>query len=149
MKHELMNIYKKARKNAGLTQEDAAEKLYISKRSLADYESGVTVPPDDIVCSMIELYGNRWLGYQHLQAHSEIGRRYLPEIQETDLAVAVLKLQKEVRDIDHIQADMIEVACDGKVEQHEQSRWSFVEKEVREVAGAAMALVFAGRDSVK
>lgn len=145
MQRECENMYKKARKNAGLTQDEAAERLYISKRSLADYEAGVTVPPDDVVCAMIELYGNRWLGYQHLQAHSEIGRRYLPEIQETDLAVAVLKLQKEVKDIDHIQADMIEVACDGKVEQHERSKWGFVEKEVREVAGAAMALVFAGR----
>lgn len=145
MQHGCENMYKKARKNAGLTQDEAAERLYISKRSLADYEAGVTVPPDDVVCAMIELYENRWLGYQHLQAHSEIGRRYLPEIQETDLAVAVLKLQKEVKDIDHIQADMIEVACDGKVDNHERSKWGYIEKEVREVAGAAMALVFAGR----
>lgn len=146
MQNDCMNIYKKARLAANIkSQELAAEKLHISRRSLADYETGVTVPPEDVVCAMIELYGNRWLGYQHLQTHSLIGRRYLPEIQETDLAVAVLKLQKEVRDIDHIQATMIEVACDGKVDLHEQPKWGFVEKEVREVAGAAMALVFAGR----
>ena len=146
MQIECMNIYKKARMAANIkSQELASEHLHISKRSLADYETGVTVPPEDVVCAMIELYGNRWLGYQHLQAHSEIGRRYLPEIQETDLAIAVLKLQKEVRDIDGIQAAMVEVACDGKIEHHEQSKWGFVEKEVREVAGAAMAFVFAGR----
>ncbi len=146
MQSECMNIYKKARLAANIkSQELAAEKLHISKRSLADYETGETVPPDDVVCAMVELYSNRWLGYQHLQAHSKIGRRYLPEIHETDLAVAVLKLQKEVRDIDGIQSAMIEVACDGRVDHHERSQWGNVEKEVREVAGAAMALVFAGR----
>lgn len=141
-----VNIYKKARVAAGIkSQQIAAEHLHISVRSLADYETGVTVPPEDIVCGMIELYGNRWLGYQHLQAHSEIGRRYLPKIQETDLAVAVLRLQKEVRDIDSIQSTMIQVACDGIVEHHERSLWGNVEKEISEVAGAAMALVFAGK----
>lgn len=140
-----MNIYKKARLSAGITQQIAAEKLHISVRSLADYETGVTVPPDDVVCGMIELYKNRWLGYQHLQANSDIGRRYLPEIQETDLAVAVLRLQKEVRDIDNIHSAMVEVACDGVIEDHEKTTWKNIEKEVSEVAGAAMALVFAGR----
>lgn len=146
MQSDCINIYKKARVAAGIkSQQIAAEKLHISVRSLADYETGFTVPPEDIVCGMIELYKNRWLGYQHLQEHSEIGRRYLPKIQETDLAVAVLKLQKEVRDIDSIQSAMIEVACDGKVDHHERPLWGNVEKEVSEVAGAAMALVFAGR----
>lgn len=146
MQSNCMNIYKKARLAAGIkSQQVAAEHLHISVRSLADYETGVTVPPEDVVCGMIELYGNRWLGYQHLQEHSEIGRRYLPKIQETDLAVAVLKLQKEVRDIDNIHSAMVEVACDGKIELHEKSLWGSVEKEVSEVAGAAMALVFAGR----
>lgn len=146
MQSVCMNIYKKARLNANIkSQEIASEMLHISKRSLADYETGYTPPPDDIVCAMIEAYGNRWLGYQHLQLHSEIGRRYLPFVQETDLAVAVLRLQKEVRDIDDIQSTMVEVACDGKVDQHELHNWRSVEKEVSEVAGAAMALVFAGR----
>lgn len=68
MQNECMNIYKIARINAKdkLTQQTAAERLHISSRSIADYETSVTVPPDDIVCSMIELYQNKWLGYQHL-----------------------------------------------------------------------------------
>jgi hypothetical protein len=146
MQSNCMNIYKKARLAAGIkSQQIAAEHLHISVRSLADYETGVTVPPEDVVCGMIKLYGNRWLGYQHLQEHSEIGRRYLPKIQETDLAVAVLRLQKEVRDIDNIQSAIVEVVCDGRVDHHERELWGSVEKEVSEVAGAAMALVFAGR----
>ncbi|NSW92860.1 MAG: helix-turn-helix transcriptional regulator, partial [Firmicutes bacterium] len=60
------NIYQTARKVAGLTQEQAAERLNVSVRSLADYEIGKTVPKDDIVCAMMRSYGTRWLGYQHL-----------------------------------------------------------------------------------
>ena len=147
MQSECVNIYKKCRLSAydRPTQQEAAEKLHIGLRSLADYEAGTTIPPEDVVCAMVELYGNRWLGYQHLQQHSLIGRKYLPSVQETDLAVAVLRLQKEVRDIDRVESAMVEVACDGIVEQSEKIRWRHVEKEVEEVAGAALALVMAGR----
>ena len=42
------NIYAAARNAAGLTQERAAECLAISVRSLADYESGVRLPSEEM-----------------------------------------------------------------------------------------------------
>ncbi len=56
MQKQRKNIYRIARECTGYTREEAAELLYISTRSLADYESGKTVPPDDVVCRMIEVY---------------------------------------------------------------------------------------------
>ncbi|WP_434565139.1 helix-turn-helix transcriptional regulator [Thermoanaerobacterium thermosaccharolyticum] len=142
MRNECKNIYKIARKNAGFTQDEAAERLYISTRSIADYESGKTIPPDDVVCRMIELYDAPWLGYQHLRYSSEVGKRYLPDITLTDLARAVLRFQKEVRDIDSIDKDMIDIACDGEINDDELDRWQQVRKEIDEMAGAALAIMF-------
>ena len=137
-----MNIYQTARIFACFTQEEAAELLHISPRTLSAYETGEYIPPDDTVCSMVELYGVRHLAYMHLKNSTEVGRRYLPEINLTDLAKSVLKLQKEVGDLAYINSDMIEIACDGKVDEYESVRWSNITREVQEVAGAALAVTF-------
>ena len=140
MKKSCRNIYATARVSAGLSQEQAAALLNVSVRSLADYESGKTVPPDDVVCAMIEHYRSLMLAYHHLKCSTEVGRRYLPEIHESNLAQLVLRLHKEVDDLKLINADMFEIACDGQIEEKESSRWNSVKKEVREIAGAALAL---------
>lgn len=142
MKRRCRSIYQLARKNAGLTQEQAAELLNISVRSLIDYEAGVTVPNGDIVCSMVKVYKARWLGYEHLRQSSDLGKLILPPIKIEDLAKAVLVLQKESSDVEAIKNSMITIACDSKVENHEEQRWREVTKEVFEMAGAALSVVY-------
>lgn len=140
------NIYQIARKAAGMTQEQASELLHVSTRSLAEYEAGRTVPGCDTVCGMITVYDAQWLGYQHLKSSTEVGRRFLPDIEFADLAKSVLRLQKEVADVNKINNDMIQVACDGVVESHEEETWNQVTKEVKEMAGAALAVVFSKKE---
>ena len=136
------NIYSVARKTAELTQEQAAEMLNISVRSLADYESGKTVPHDDIVCSMISNYNSLTLAYLHLKNSTEVGRKYLPDINTTGLAQCVLRLHKEIDDLKSVNSDMFEIACDNKVDRHETKKWQYVKKEVNDIAGAALSLMF-------
>lgn len=143
MKRDCENIYKTARRNAGLTQEEAAERLYISTRSLLEYEAGRTIPPDDVVCRMVEVYGAKHLAYLHLKNATEVGRRYLPDLHIMDLPRSVLKLQKEVKDVTDIHHQMIDVACDGVVDDHEQEVWQEVERELLEMVGAGLSVVFA------
>lgn len=143
MKSICGNIYKIARTNAGLTQDKAAELLYTSSRSITDYETSRTIPPDDIVCRMVELYEAPWLAYEFLRGSTEVGKRYLPEVEHVDLAKSVLRLQKEVSDLKNINEDMIEIACDGFIEEHEKCKWQLISKEVRDIIGAAFSLVFA------
>jgi len=145
MQNECMNIYKSARQNAGLTQEKAAEQLYISVRSLAEYEAGRTTPPDDVVCRMVEVYRTKYLAYLHLKNSTEVGRRFLPDLLILDLPRSVLKLQKEVKDVTDINPCMVDVACDGTIEDHEQKIWQNIEKELMEMVGAGLSVVFAGR----
>lgn len=137
------NIYKAARKSAGLTQEQAAELLCVSQRSLADYENWKTTPPDDVVCRMIEIYNAPWLGYSHLKYSTDVGRKYLPDINFSDLARAVLRFQKEVRDLETVDRALVEIACDGEIDDTERPKWQTVTKEIKEVVSAAFAILFA------
>lgn len=136
------NIYKIARKSAGLTQIQAAEAINVSVRSLADYETGVTIPPDDVVCRMIEAYRAPWLGYEHLKYSTAVGQKYLPDIKFSDLARAVLRFQKEVKDLESVDRTLIEIACDGEVDETEKPKWREVTKEVEDVVSAALAILF-------
>lgn len=47
---------KAARVNVGLTQEDAAKKLKISRATLANYEAGRTAPDIELGKKMASLY---------------------------------------------------------------------------------------------
>lgn len=140
------NIYKAARKSAGLTQEQAAELLHVSVRSLAEYESGRTTPPDDVVCRMVEIYNTGYLAYLHLKNSTEVGRRFLPELHLVDLPMSVLKLQKEVDDVTSIRRDIVEVVCDGKIDKEELHKWQNIVKELQEMIGAGLSVIFSQKE---
>lgn len=139
---ECGSIYRLARVSADISQEVAAELLYTSTRSLSDYEAGRTIPPDEIVCSMIEVYEANWLAYEHLRSSSKVGQMFLPVIEFSDLPKAVLRFQKEISDIQLVSRDMIEIACDGTVDQGEEERWHQVGREVKEAIAAAFSIIF-------
>lgn len=142
MSERYRSIYQLARNIADLTQLEAAELLSVSVRSLIDYESGNTVPHGDIVEEMVKVYSTEWLGYEHLRKSTKLGKRILPKIDISDIAKSVLVLQKESSDVENVKNCMIKIACDGKIDKHEEDRWDQVTKEVREMAGAALSVVF-------
>lgn len=142
MNNNCKSIYQLARDIAGLTQKDAAEKIGVSVRSLAGYEALRPVPHSDIVKDMVKVYKANWLGYEHLRSTSELGKSCLPKISFKSIAESVLLFQKEVNDLESINNDMINIACDNVIDHHEKGRWNQVTKEIEDVAGAALALVF-------
>lgn len=70
------NPFLKARLNAGLSQEQAAEKLSCAPRTIQRYESGETAPDYPALCSMIDCYrcepADLFDG-RHLSRHSSGG----------------------------------------------------------------------------
>ena len=80
MTPECGNCYKISRNNAKLTQEQAAELLGISARTLSDYENDHTKVPDDIVAAMADVYKCPLIVWWHLRHNSVLGK-YLPDIQ--------------------------------------------------------------------
>lgn len=142
MKGSYRTIYQMARNSANLTQLEASELLHISVRTLGGYETGVIVPHGDTVFKMVNIYDSKWLGYEHLRQSTEVGSQCLPEINIKDLAQSVLALQKESTDVENLKSCMIEIASNSRVDDHQAERWKEVTKEVFEMAGAALSVVF-------
>lgn len=140
------SIYKNCREDAGFTQDAAAEKLHVSTRSLSDYEGGKTIPGDDVVCKMVEVYQAPKLAYLHLQQNTEIGQQYLPDLSLDEFSKAVLRFQKQSRDMKTIEPELIDIACDGVVDRQELPVWEKAREELRSLAGAALAVLLVRKE---
>ena len=137
------NIYQIAREATGLTQEKAAELIDVSVESIRAYETDRRIPPDKVVIKMIEVYGCQYLAYQHLKTSAEVGQKYMPNIELRDLPSAILKLQKEVTDFIRRKDELIDIACDGVIDESERPVFESIVNELDDVVEAIMALKFA------
>ena len=79
MKVKGRSYYQACRRTAGLTQEQAAEQLSVSVRTLATYESESGRVPDEIVHSMVEIYNAPLLAWWHFKHTSKLSG-YLPDM---------------------------------------------------------------------
>jgi len=140
------NIYQASRMAAGYTQERAAELLSTSVRSLAAFETEERIPDAEMVVRMVDVYGTQFLAYQHLRATMEIAKDFLPEVNQTNLPIAVLRLQKELNDVIRLRDEITEIACDGKVSDIERMRWDAIKSELIELCQAIFEIDFAKED---
>lgn len=143
MVQQYRNIYQIARESTGLTQEKASEYLDISVDSLRAYEGDKRTPPDHVVIKMIEVYDTQYLAYQHMRTRDDVGKSFLPNVEIKDLPAAMLRLQKEVNDFIKLRDEMIDITCDGVIDENEKERWDIILKELNDVADAIMTLRFA------
>ncbi|WP_069997787.1 helix-turn-helix domain-containing protein [Cellulosilyticum sp. I15G10I2] len=131
-----------ARKVRGLTQDDACRLIGISDKStLSKWEKGLITPSESMVRRIVQVYDDPILGYVYLQQCTELGRLILPPIVHASLETLTLRFQKEYHDIQAIQMDMIDIACDGVIEDHELERWDRATKEVADLAEVSLPLV--------
>ncbi|MEG1564825.1 MAG: helix-turn-helix transcriptional regulator [Bacteroides sp.] len=138
------NIYKTARVAAGLTQERASELIgCTSVRSIAAYECGERIPAEDIVVAMADVYGVNYLPYQHMRNNLELARSILPDICPQNIPLAILRLQKEVNDFLLVRDEVIDITCDGIIDESERERWDNIQKELDDICRAIIALKFA------
>lgn len=142
MQNDCTNIYQNARKVAGLTQERAAELLGLSLRSLADYESGLRLPPNKAVDDMVTVYNSQLLAVQHLRESTKFARDLLPDVQAMTLPEAVLTLVDAVYDFadDRLDRELIDIARDGVISEDERERFDRVVEKIRVITAAAIAL---------
>ena len=108
-------IYKTCRKQAGYTQEHAAELLSCSVRALARYESGETAVPDDVAYCMVRLYNSQFLAVEHLRRVSQVAAQLIPQVEPCTIQTAALRLFNCVADFvdEHPDLKLLRIAEDG------------------------------------
>lgn len=141
------NIYFVCRKHAGLTRAEAAFRLGISERTMANYESyycGVSghCPPDEIILKMSEVYNTPHLPFQHIIKNTLIGQALFPEVRITDLPSAFLNFQSETADITPLEHDMRKAILDDQIDEDEVVTMNRFNREVLESAMSGLSLVF-------
>jgi transcriptional regulator with XRE-family HTH domain len=140
------NIYFLARIQAGFkTRAEAAERLNISYDSLADYETGITVPCEDMVFSMAELYRdqtliiNRFLQTRtgkFIQQEFGIGER------TGELPVAAIGFISPALGVEDVIKKVTAIVKDKVVSRDELPATRAVKKELRELTGQGCRLLW-------
>ena len=144
MEQDCRNIYKNARRAAGLTQERWAEVLGISPDAVRQYETGKTLPSDAVVLAMAEVAGQPIVGYWHLVNKSRVAGQILPDVKIRPLAEAVLAIMGRIEDFTRGGLeDLKRLAADGKISADEVLCYGEAIAQLRDVVAAAYELEFA------
>ncbi len=141
------NIYFMCRKHAGLTRAEAAFRLGISERTMANYESyyggsSGHCPPDETILKMAEVYNTPHLPFQHIIKNTLIGQTLFPEIKISDLPSAFLSFQSEIADITPLEHAMRKAILDDRIDEDEIVTITQFNQEVMESAMSGLSLVF-------
>ena len=134
------NIYKTARKVAGLTQERWAEAVGVSVDSIRGYENGTVIPADETVKAMSEISGLSPLSYWHLCNKSKLAADVLPEVEHLPLPQAALQLLLAIDDFNGIHGDLIRLAADGQISSDEARDWAGIVRRLDGIVQAALQL---------
>lgn len=132
------NIYKTARKVAGLTQERWAEAVGVSVDSIRGYENGTVIPADETVRAMSEISGLSPLAYWHLCHKSTLAADTLPEVEQLPLPHAVIQLLCAIMDFEETHPNLIKLAADGQITAEELPQWSEIQRRLNAIVRAAI-----------
>ena len=136
------NLYQRARLSTGLTQERAAELLGLSPESLKQYEGGKTVPKDETVAKMVEVYHLPWLALEHAQATDTLG--VVPEVNVQSLPTAAITLINRVLDFAerHRDRQLLRIAEDGIIDEKERPDFDAICRDLDGIVGAALQVKY-------
>ena len=142
MERKYPNLYQRARLSTGLTQERAAELLGLSVESLKQYEGGKTVPKDETVARMVEVYSCPWLALEHAQATDRLG--VLPEVNVQSLPTAAITLINRVLDFAerHRDRQLLRIAEDGIIDEKERPDFDAICRDLDGIVGAALQVKY-------
>jgi len=126
-------MLRKARNATGLSREEAAHRIYIGTRTLADYELGRTIAPPDVVIRMAEVYREPALPADYCSIVCPIGQVIAHSIDRSEFAITVLRVLKEFADVEKLRDNLIQIASDGKINPHEVDEFKTIMKEMVEL----------------
>lgn len=138
------NCYQIARLSAGLTQEQAAEKLPSSVESLKAYENGHRFPDNGMVARMVDLYEAPWLALAHLQTTSGPLSVIPKATRVQPLPLAAIQLINRVMAFaEHRGAQrLLQIAEDGEIAEDELPEYEGIVEELDGLVAAALSVKF-------
>lgn len=139
-----MESIKKARADAGLTQEQAAEAVDVSLESWKAYEYGLRVPPVAVAIRICEAMDAPWFALEHLrQVGGPLG--VLPErITVQALPTAAITLINRVLDFaeHHRDRQLLRIAEDGVIDDTERPEFEDIVRDLDGIVGAALQVKY-------
>lgn len=147
MEQKCPNLYQRARLSTGLSQERAAELLGLSVESLKQYEAGRTVPKDETVAKMVEVYRLPWLALEHSQATDTLG--VLPDVEPRPLPMASIALRNRLHDATGRLDALLRIAEDGIIDDTERPEFDDIVTELRETMTAIYQVIYSGAETKK
>lgn len=111
-------MYKSARMEADMTQQEAAQKLFVSQTTLSRIENGHIRPSSEMVQQMAELYGASWLLKAYCTSQCSIGKAcgVFEERQQTGLMKTLQVLIPALIELQQVVGKKITWGCSQVVE---------------------------------
>lgn len=138
---ENKTIYQLYREAQGLTREKASEKMVgisASRIEKIEYETQEPTPYD--VVQMADCYKRPDLCNYFCSHRCEIGDRYVPEIEVSELSNIILETIASLNEISPLTGRLIQIARDGKITDDEIKDFAFISKKLDEVSLAIDSL---------
>lgn len=138
---ENKTIYQICREAAGLTRSETSEKMSaVSGSKIEKFEYELQDPtPYDIV-QMADAYKRPDLCNYFCSHKCEIGHRYVPEVEISDLSDIILETIASLNEINPLTTRLIQIARDGKISDDEIKDFAFISKKLDEISLAVDAL---------
>lgn len=142
MQDECQNIYKTARKAAGLTQERAAELLGICVESVRAYETGRTIPSSHVVERMVDRYNAQHLAYEFLKETNALVGRIVPALEARSVLEVAVRIHNRIRAFSehHSVERLIAIAEDNIIDNEEMPDFLAIVAELREIIKSGLEL---------
>ena len=138
---ENKTIYQICREEAGLTRFEASEKMTAvsdSKIEKFEYETQDPTPYD--IVQMADAYKRPDLCNYFCSHKCEIGHRYVPEVEVSDLSDIILETIASLNEINPLTTRLIQITRDGKISDDEMKDFAFISKKLDEISLAVDSL---------
>lgn len=126
----MKNIFSIARNKAGYTMEEAAPRLFVTRRTLCKYEN--EKPPNpDIVMQMAEVYNAPEISNAYCKYYCPIGKAYsyqeLNNIND-DIPTVLIKLRSEMKEAHDIIDDLMDLSVNNEFENNLQEFQDYIQE---------------------
>lgn len=138
---ENKNIYQLCREEKGLTRDKASELMdgvSAARIEKIEYETQEPTPYD--IVQMADCYKKPDLCNYYCSHECEIGARYIPEVEVSELSSIILETIASLNEIHPLTTRLIQIARDGKISDDEIPDFAHITTRLDEVSLAVHAL---------